>query len=345
MTKIRRRKPQFEFVQILNAVARDYRVSWRARGLLVELLSYPAEYETSVDDLVKKAKRQGGNTEGRDAMRAAARELKAVGYIIETRHQDEHGRWRTELEVTDEPMYELLAQVDSISAGRTDDGFPGVGFPVVGFPGVSKKTEKKTEINSSPPVPSSPPGEPAPLEPPAGREDEAPPKTDGVLERAETLVSEAVRRWPSRHRAPGPRDRQRLSECVATELANGGDEAVILDELTRDLSDAGSALRVVLGNRTKTPGWGRSNDPRPDRDAFAATDPKPPWCGLCDERTRLVMAVREDGSEAMRRCPACHPELDSAPLLHASDAEREGLSDGARAAAAEARRLLAALRQ
>jgi len=147
---IRRRKPRFGYLQILNAVIRDYRVSWRARGLLAELLSYPEGYETTVDELVKKAKRSGGNVEGRDSMRTAARELKNVGYIVETKHQNELGQWITELEVTDDPMYDLLAPGNDVSAGRADDGIPGVGFPgvgkpAVGKPGVNKKTEKKTE--------------------------------------------------------------------------------------------------------------------------------------------------------------------------------------------------------
>jgi hypothetical protein len=128
-------------------------------------------------------------------------------------------------------------------------------------------------------------------------------------------VDAAVRRWPSHHRAPGPRDRQRLSERVARELAAGGDEAVILDELTRDLNDAASAVRVVLGARTRTPGWGRPADPRPDPTRFTVTGPRPAWCGRCEERTRLVMAIREDGSEAMRRCRHCHPAADPLAAL------------------------------
>ena len=91
MTKIRRRRPRFEFVQILNAVARDYRVSWRARGLLTELLSYPEDYETSVDELVKKAKPSGGNMRLRGHARLLAN--CDVGYIVVRRYQNEHGIW------------------------------------------------------------------------------------------------------------------------------------------------------------------------------------------------------------------------------------------------------------
>jgi len=159
---IRRRRPRVAFSQIPNAVLRDYRLSWRARGLLAELLSYPPDYVISVDELVKRARRVSGATEGRDAMRAAVRELKNVGYIVSTRRQDAQGRWVTEVEVTDDPAYDMPnPPLDSaavtpahepdadVSAGRTDDGIPGVGFPGVGEPGVIKNTDTNTEISSS----------------------------------------------------------------------------------------------------------------------------------------------------------------------------------------------------
>lgn len=114
-----------------------------------------------------------------------------------------------------------------------------------------------------------------------------------------------------------------MSERIARELADGGSEVVILDELTRDLADAGSAVRVLLGDRTKTPGWGRPVDPRPDHSRYEPRGPRPAWCGRCDERTRLVMAIRSDGSEAMRRCPGCHPDAPVPPPASAPDAAHE----------------------
>lgn len=162
MNTIRRRRPRVQFAQIPNAVLRDYRLSWRARGLLAELLSYPPDYVISVDELVKRARQVSGATEGRDAMRAAVRELKNVGYIVSTRRQDARGRWITEVEVTDDPAYDMpnppldgtavtpAPESDAdVSAGRTDDGFPGVGFPGVGEPGVIKNTDTNTEKSSS----------------------------------------------------------------------------------------------------------------------------------------------------------------------------------------------------
>lgn len=36
--------------------------------------------------------------------------------------------------------------------------------------------------------------------------------------------------------------------------------------------------------------------------AIAGGDGRPPWCGICDERTRLM------GTDVAHRCPVCHPE-------------------------------------
>src|SRR5690606_14308973 len=97
------------------------------------------------------------------------------------------------------------------------------------------------------------------------------------------------------HRALDAATHRRLVDRVAAELADGGDEAVILDALTRDLhpSQAASAVRVVMA-RTTTPGWAHVEDPRPPADRHVPTGPRPPWCGRCDERTRLLVAMYED---------------------------------------------------
>jgi hypothetical protein len=34
-----------------------------------------------------------------------------------------------------------------------------------------------------------------------------------------------------------------------------------------------------------------------------ASDSRPPWCGICDERTRLIVT----GDDQAGRCQECHP--------------------------------------
>lgn len=168
-------------------------------------------------------------------------------------------------------------------------------------------------IPSSPPTPPNPNGFSVSGGPDVGREDDydqehkeqvrpttADPKV--LQERALELVDAAVRLWPTRHKAPGARDRQRLADRISTELATDGVKEVILHELTRDLQDAGSALSVIMGSRTTVTGWGQPTDPRPDYTRYEIPR-SAPWCGLCDERTRLIM-IRDvnTGKEHPGRC-------------------------------------------
>lgn len=173
-------------------------------------------------------------------------------------------------------------------------------------PGGGVSETPNLPLSDPPSVPSSPPAPPMPGNAgvpgatPEGREDDQ--DQDALQKRAVALVDAAVRRWPTRHKAPGVRDRLRLAGRIAGELANGGMEEVILHELTRDLRDAGSAISVVMGARTKVEGWGRPTDPRPDRSQYEIPSTAP-WCGLCDERTRMVVIRDIDtGEERPGRC-------------------------------------------
>ena len=315
--------PWFRFPR---AFIRDARLSATARAAAAWMASHSTSFRFDVPAMVR------AGLGGRDAIRRALRQLEDRGYLVRTRERLPDGTLgRIDYRLypvpqpppEPEPEPEPAPENQSLDLTCENTTFPQVSTsdwkPGPGFQGGPKREQlkKKQENNSSPPLPSSPAAEPAQ---PAGREDGATPE----LERAQSLVDAAVRRWPSSHRAPGLRDRQRLSERVARELASGGDEATIIDELTRDLSDAGSAIRVVLGARTRTPGWGRPADPRPDPARYTVKGPRPAWCGRCDERTRLVMAIREDGSEAMRRCRECHPASDPLAALWRLPVRRTG---------------------
>lgn len=101
--RVVRTMPDEGWVPISNEAARDHRLSWRARGLLAELLSYPDGWETSVDKLVAQARRHGDVSEGRAAMRKAIAELADAGYVTYERSQDKRGHWVTEMVVSDQP--------------------------------------------------------------------------------------------------------------------------------------------------------------------------------------------------------------------------------------------------
>lgn len=74
---------------IPNETARDKRISRRALGLLVELLSYPSGWDSTADSLSAKGR------EGREATRTAMRELETAGYVVHVRYSPGRGLWRT----------------------------------------------------------------------------------------------------------------------------------------------------------------------------------------------------------------------------------------------------------
>jgi hypothetical protein len=114
------------------------------------------------------------------------------------------------------------------------------------------------------------------------------------------LVDAAAARWVG-HRAPTLQERRRLGERVSQALTEGAAPDDVVHALTRDLRAdqvRTTAVQVVMG-RTARPGWAERTAmvpaPRPE--------PRPDWCGECDERTRQI----EDPDGRARRCPACHP--------------------------------------
>lgn len=63
------------FTQIPNAWVRDNRLSYRARGILVELLSHRSGWVVTLKSLAER------NKEGKDAIRSAIHELEQFGYL------------------------------------------------------------------------------------------------------------------------------------------------------------------------------------------------------------------------------------------------------------------------
>lgn len=103
--------PDGGWVPVANATAQNLRLSWRAKGLLMDLLSYPDGYRVTFKQLMDEAKRAGDpDVEGRDAMRKAMQELERKGYLkhqrVEVKDPAPGGqRWRTETYICDQSIY------------------------------------------------------------------------------------------------------------------------------------------------------------------------------------------------------------------------------------------------
>lgn len=127
MPIVRTPRPDRGYLVISNAVVRDERLSYRARGLLAAILSRPDDWRTSARAMAKES------PDGEHAILAALSELEAAGYVIRIRERDARGRVRTETRVYDSPQHEgaigaSAGQMDqSTGPGESGTGLPGTG--------------------------------------------------------------------------------------------------------------------------------------------------------------------------------------------------------------------------
>lgn len=93
-------RPQRNYTVIHNEVIRDGRLSWKARGLLIFLLSQPDDWHTSASRLARQS------PDGRAAILSGLHELELAGYIQRRRIQNRKGYFSTETVVYDTPSPE-----------------------------------------------------------------------------------------------------------------------------------------------------------------------------------------------------------------------------------------------
>lgn len=127
------------YTSVDRATVNDDTLSFRARGVLVWLLDKPDDWRCDSEAIARAGK------EGREAVRAALRELDAAGYLRREKVRGDRGRWLTITTVYERPETE-----------PTEDGFPGVGGPGAGNPGAKTEDEdKRTETERETPSPSA----------------------------------------------------------------------------------------------------------------------------------------------------------------------------------------------
>lgn len=103
-----------EFTIVRNAWARDGRLSLRARGLLLQLMSHRPGWEVTIESLMRV------NPEGRNAIRGAISELEEYGYL-KREQQVSGGRYGGMDYIVCDP---LISGVGKTDIGKTDVGGP-----------------------------------------------------------------------------------------------------------------------------------------------------------------------------------------------------------------------------
>lgn len=95
---VRSPRPTENFSIISNQIIRDRRLSWKARGLLIFLLSQPDHWRTTTAHLASVS------PEGIHAVRSGMKELETLGYLKRIREQRPNGTWATHTIVYDQPV-------------------------------------------------------------------------------------------------------------------------------------------------------------------------------------------------------------------------------------------------
>ena len=122
MTIIRSPRKQRDFTIISNSVCLDQRLTMRALGVLVRLLSRHDNWRTNSEGLAAEF------GVGRDAVRGALHELQKAGYIRMHKSQNAAGHWSSSWLVFDEPVTDDEASADGCAdVGKADAGKPDVG--------------------------------------------------------------------------------------------------------------------------------------------------------------------------------------------------------------------------
>ena len=98
MSIVRSPRPESHYAIYSNEVIRDGRLSYKARGILLELLSRPDNWRVDAKSLAASGQ------DGRDSILAGLTELRNLGYIVTFKRQNEKGQFETLSVVYDFPQ-------------------------------------------------------------------------------------------------------------------------------------------------------------------------------------------------------------------------------------------------
>jgi len=325
-----RKVTRTHYVQITNQTVRDTRISYRALGILTELLSHEEGWVVRTKDLGRRRK------EGADAVAAALRELAAAGYYRVERRRKPSGKFKMGTAVADYPIAQWAEDFKRYPKGgvpvRVDDNDNLIDdqAPEPGFPDPVNPDPELTETGF--PGPGYPgPGNPVPLEDlsrtpitegsDALRASTAPDPVETSSSNAQTRNASAPGAAPAAGdhgdapRAGGARQTRNPADILDAMMLNP-DEAQRFRAWLVDATGATNPDGLIVSLHgsgllsERLTQWRAS-----ESGTTALAGPHAPatprlgkleWCGRCDRNTRMVTGHEEDGTEYIRRCPSCH---------------------------------------
>ena len=95
---IRAARPHQNYTVVHNELIEDQSLTWKARGILIYLLSKPDHWRTTAAHLASQS------PEGIHSVRAALQQLERAGYVRRIKKQNTRGQWSTYTVVFDRPQ-------------------------------------------------------------------------------------------------------------------------------------------------------------------------------------------------------------------------------------------------
>ena len=134
-----RQKRKDRFLVVDNKIIEDKRLSFKARGLLIYMLSKPDDWKFWTSELVKRSAKDGISS-----IRTALKELEAAGYLIRKRERSSKGTFTSQDWIlTDKPAFQ--PQVEK----------PHVDNPQVEKPHVDNRTLPNTDFKPNTDIPNT----------------------------------------------------------------------------------------------------------------------------------------------------------------------------------------------
>jgi len=108
-------RTQENFTTVPNSLINDERLSWKAKGILIYLMSKPNDWVVRESDLIKKAK------ESKTAYRSGCKELEDLGYLKVSQKRSEDGTFSNSVVTIDLlPMSENLTSENLTSENHSN---------------------------------------------------------------------------------------------------------------------------------------------------------------------------------------------------------------------------------